>query len=272
METLMNNSELAAYVRNVDLEWDGPRDFKAKYPENDGGLANKKTNELLSLLPNVEYVRVKTDPDCLPLTLDFLARNRAMKLRKLRLPWLGVSLNDVVAYLAIPNLDDLGVDYPSSKQKLQLDILRCREGLPRSALSRLYLGTGFRNISELSLFFTLFTSIKVLALGIPLQDAEVPTGQAPEHEPNLCLSPGSIANMLCPFQDMLVELWLCNQFSSSTETAHDGTRIDLSGFPALKKLTLPPSCLFPSKLPNKAREGVWRLLPPHLETLTVSLL
>ena len=272
MDSLTSKPVLAAYVRNVDLEWDSPREYKAQAPENDDGLANKKTNELLALLPNIEYLRVQTNPDCLPFTPDFLARNRAVKLRKLRLPWLGVSLNDVVAYLAIPNLDNLLVDYPSRKQILQPDILRSREGLPRLTLSQLYLGTGNRRISELSTFLTLFSDIKVLEMGIPLQDTEEHTNQLPISESELGLSPGGIAKMLRPFQDSLVELWLCNDFSHAIEAPHDGTRMDLSSSPSLKKLTLPPSCLFPSKAPNAARGGVWRLLPPKIESLKVSVL
>lgn len=80
MKTLKDNPVLAGLVRDVKLEWSSPDEYGATSPERDDGLANKKSNKLLALLPNVESLRVRNQRDCSPFIPEFLKRNPAPKL------------------------------------------------------------------------------------------------------------------------------------------------------------------------------------------------
>lgn len=51
---------------------------------------------------------------------------------------------------------------------------------------------------------------------------------------------------------------------------YDGTRLDFSSFPILKELHVSPLCFFSPLSLGFSRDGLYKLLPPSLEQLTVS--
>lgn len=271
LEAFKGNPLLASLVRVVVLEWEGPIWHWCLPSKSDEAVSNKKTNELLALLPKIESLEIQTNSDCRAFTPDFLKTNPALNLRKLQLT--GPSnLNHFIEYLKIPSLDDLGVDHPSLFERLRPDVVETRAALARSEVSTLYLGTTHLPLSELSMLLGLFSSIKTLRMGTPFSDAEGDIIRQPEWRNwTFALSPRSVRSLIGQFRHTLVNLWLWNDNYPPRWSSHDRSRLDLSKFEMLRKVHVPSDCFFASHTPDATREGVWRLLPPRLEDLKVNI-
>ena len=268
---MRGNELLAGLVRRVSLVWEMPGAYAKKGPNTDWGICNKKSNELLALLRNIELLRVRCHRKCLPFTLDFLDidRNSAPNLRQFYLPWFGTSFKEIVEYLQIPGLETLYVSFPASV-KLRSDLLEVRRDLQPSDLAKLYLGSSYFPISELSSLLAMLSNLKTLSLGLPFPDAREETVDGVHaSEQKRMLSPVCIGNLLESFRHSLVDLRLWKERHRSAFNVHDGSRLDLSSFEKLRTLNLPSDCLFVSDGPDPSRDGLWKLLPPQLEDLKV---
>ncbi|MCJ1280279.1 hypothetical protein MMC21_008106 [Puttea exsequens] len=263
MYAFKSNSNLASFVRTVYLDWEGPRESNAELPESDEGLANQKTNDLLALLSNMESLWIKTKPDCWTFTPEFLEQNPAPRLRKLRVPWFGVSVNDMFTYMTIPTLRNFGLDYPTRGDGLRPELMdQDRSGITGLELDWLYLGNNHLPFSEMAALLRLCSSIKTLLCTLPgSEDTE-------SRNMKTALSPASMASLLVPFSETLVELNLFHG-RKTTWPGHDGSRLDMSKFEVMRRLEVPASCFFDATTLRDDRRGVWKLLPPRLVLLEV---
>jgi hypothetical protein len=82
------------------------------------------------------------------------------------------------------------------------------------------------------------------------------------------LSPAEILSAILPVQQTLRKLVLCDVYQNYWPI-HDGSRLDLSGFTALKTIKVPSNLLFQAAEADPSRDGVYRLLPRSLEWIKV---
>ena len=262
--TIKFNASLANLIRKVNIkwevEWNSAHSYDEQQQKYDYGICNTRTNKFLALLPNIEALRVETVPICGTFTPDFLVQNPVPRLRQLHLPHLE-SFNDILPFLAIPNLDELSAKYPSWASIYTFDIAKLQ---PKS-LSKLHLGTNLHeSLYYLEHYFSLFTNVRNLRFGLPHVDVRV-------------CSPSSIGVLLDRFKHTLTDLLIWYHRSRRSRDTrdgydgHDGTRLDLSAFAALKNVNLPSDVFFASPIPSASenRSGIWKLLPPSLQSLKV---
>ena len=283
IRTFEINPSLAELVRKLDLRWDmkhRPDDTGegTDPPRSDEGTCNFKTNQLLALLPNIEYLRVRTDHWCWPFVPDFLAHNPVPRLRRLYLQWYVISLHDALPFLAIPNLEQL--------ELYSLDPLRPSKtvepnGPQRKRLSELRLGSLPLPLPSLDVLLSHLTDIKELRLGLPYADPDTEIEIAARWQQSSddiltskMFSPHSVGVTLQSLKFTLTKLWLWNEHYTSNPRKHDGTRLDLSDFRALRKLDVPSDVFFAHRLPvpSDERKGVWALLPSGLEEFKVRIM
>lgn len=106
--------------------------------------------------------------------------------------------------------------------------------------------------------------LKLLSCGLPLKPDQL---DFRHDDATYEVSPASIQTMLGPVAKDLINLSL--SAIGQNRLQYDGTLLDLSNFPSLKKLRISLS-LFMS-LDTPAASGVYRLLPKSLEGLQVSI-
>ena len=274
--TFRSNPSLAESVRITNLNWHGARRIGEKTPEHDSGISNTKSNEILSLLPNIESLSVSTESDCWPFTPDFLTHNPVPNLREIRLPGFGTSFDDVLPLLAIPSIDELVVNHPDTDRPPEAPPV---DNVQRRSLTKLYLGSDSMHLSSLGKYLEHLDGLKGLQIGSPYLDADVneddtsenPTLMEQADEARKMHSPSGVGLLLEPFKTTLNELCLTNSSYGRRPGKHDGTRLDLSEFVNLKRMIVSSDVFFtsPMPLPSEERRGVWALLPPRLETLSV---
>lgn len=118
-------------------------------------------------------------------------------------------------------------------------------------------------------------SLKYLACSIPVpgplepvQSTNPRTRAEPVRIPYV-LSPQSFMPALCCLSQTLTSL--CIHSTGQLWDKYDGTRLDFSNFPILKELKASPLCFFSPRSCGFSRDGLYKLLPPSLEHLNVSL-
>jgi hypothetical protein len=84
------------------------------------------------------------------------------------------------------------------------------------------------------------------------------------------LSPAEVLSVILPVEYTLMKLVLCDVYQNY-RPIHDGSRLDLSGFAALKTIKVPSNLLFQAPEAHPSRDGVFRLLPRSLEWMKVGL-
>ena len=234
-----------------------------------------QANRLLEKLPNLQKLKVVSlYPGTNPFVPTFFQSNPVPRLREVFISQFKTTVNEVALYLARPNLQEMDAwlieplaTFEEATQK-KIEAER-KPGATISVLRLAALDNARLMPSELYKLLSIPSSVKTLYCPIPGREQDT---QSPRPTPRSMaepLSPSSIKYALSPLRDNLTTLLLRD---SAEWPGHDLSRMDLSGFSALQKLSAPSSCFFPSSSPHEPRRGVWKLLPHGLQKLEVSLM
>ena len=260
--SLHENEKIASYVQTVKLQWStGARITK------EDRRTQAQANDLLKKLPNVRTLALKVLGP-LPMAFDheFLDANPLPLLQELNVWDFNTTATHIAKYIVTTpvqrmNVGCLNVHTPLGRKVTDISPSHI------SKLSNLRLGNFHLPISTLSDLLGLTEALKVLTCVIP-RDEEPRTGPL-RTSMRWALSPAAVARALEPVKDTLVELSLGDHMLTSWPS-HDNSRMDLSDFIALRRLSIASSCVFPLPTPErKEREGLWRLLPRGIENINV---
>jgi hypothetical protein len=113
--------------------------------------------------------------------------------------------------------------------------------------------------------------LKTLECGVPNSEQLPVTNRKKYLQINL--SPAEILSAITPVYRTLTTLALCDVYQGyqGYQFIHDGSRLDLSGFLALKAIKIPSNLLFQTPEAHPSRDGIYKLLPRSLEWIKVSL-
>lgn len=178
-------------------------------------------------------------------------------------------MKTVNKYLSLPRLEKLTIGSQVLRTFDEVDAT-----IQHSSLRILDLGGGHYHIPLETLCAIFKSHPKITSFRGPLFGTRKynPDYHCTQLEP--LLSPLRISHALVPLQNSLeqLQLLLCRCLYNWPGRTHDGTRMDLSMKNNLRILQCPSKCFFPPHVDGVApsRAGLYMLLPPNLEELTVS--
>lgn len=262
LRSVKENPDIGPLIAEVEFQWEVVLE-----EINSVEMAN----QLLKTLPNLKTLviqakRWQISIDSYP---HFLEVNSMLMLKDVTLFDKQLTTNTVNRYLSLPHLQKLAIRCGLNGSYEEVD-----ETLHNSSLRVLDLSGGYHTRAEIvhaifkshskitSFYGTLFGTEKY-------SEYSRTSGYIAS-----LLSPVEISDTMAPLQNSLerLELQLC--VCKWIDRGHDGTRMDLSMMNNLRILQCPSKCFFPPQVGGVApsRAGLYKLLPPNLEELTVSSL
>lgn len=266
--TLVERPDIGSEIASFDFSWES----------QERGLETT-LQRILALMPHLNCLQLTGpfDPfDFMPaVELDFLNGYLSPSLTSLTLKnRCTFSLDSILDILALPNLTRLDIDCyhedrhsehnPLSSKKNDVNDLNAASLVPLSLCIGSDAGTincmspdSFRSILQkrpnVVKFEAIFPGMK--------QDSPF----AKPHEQTF--SPRTFVHRISSISSTLIELRI--DPASGYWFPIDGSRLDLSSFPQLTKLSVPSECYFIAQLPSPSRCGIWKLLPRSLVTFEI---
>ncbi|MCJ1318340.1 hypothetical protein MMC15_003668 [Xylographa vitiligo] len=243
MRTLKHAPSPAPLVRHLELTL--PKGVAESYT---------RANALLRRLSGLTTLRISASRARTAFTPTFLAEVLLPELASLTVEDPQLSIPVLVSWLVSPALRSLTAPllrFPAQPPDMPPPLM------PPSPLAALNLGTTHVPLASLVALLDRMPRLERLSLAVP----GLPTAY----------SPAAIAGGLDPVRASLRVLDVCSGVPPMEDLAHDGSRLDLSAFGALREVNVPAGCLFATKRPaRKGRDGVGALLPGSLEVLQIS--
>jgi len=262
--TVTERTSLGRLILNLDLRW------------NKGGLNSPPPpslyeciNRLLRKLPSVRLFHFSFSGAVSVISrfrFDLLDAAFMSRLHEFSNSHDSSSLSNIAKLIQLKSIESISLS--GSDEDIIIDTLpTALQAGPKSSLLRLELEFGIYIPAEvLHCLLSLTPGLKKLSCNIPGSKL-----QPKSPHPPTVLSPGNLCQILEPIERTLTTLRLREGFNTNW-SAHDGSRLDLSQFRALKHLTVIGKCFFAARGPSPSRSGLFQLLPLHLETLRVSCL
>ena len=171
LNTLMSSPELASLVHRITLWWANSWHMGIRSTYYDPSIENKKRNELLAMLPNIETLDIATYAGSSILSLASLDCNPAPFLRKMRLLNIETRLDDVYRCMSVlPTLTSFGVESTFMSRGLSRRI-RNQSAVDRvrTQISALFLGRSHIAWEDVATFLALCPDTKVLMFTLPAE-------------------------------------------------------------------------------------------------------
>ena len=269
--TLENQPDLGANTRSLRLKWG----CDTQWHDTDKAAAEERANRLLSLTPNIRNLDIQNysrkcspyaPPAHLLLNLNLLKDIITLDPRS--------TVHEVTQLMQVPNLQNLEVEFMDVRMTPKAQSTTGSETSPlASHLTRLILAReSHLEPSALYFLLTIASNIKSLSINLPgLQSQEAPMRGRRQREARMLekLSPARVSTCLRPIRETLVELDLIDVGMRWPD--HDGSRLDLSGFISMKKISLCAACVFVPDGSWDGRKGLGELLPKTVEDIVVTM-
>ena len=193
-----------------------------------------------------------------------MCQNYFPELRHASIALAHVSVTQIVRFLNLPNLRNLEVRYDSDSHHLlglanEHKITTCVERF------HAYIGP-LHPMTMQAVIASARSTLTSLNVMMPGRTTHIYNG-SPGVQMLDAFSPKSMRAMLQPVRATLRTLAL--QADAMLWPSHDGSILDLGHFVSLKNVKLSSLFLFRFGSSARDRNGVWRLLPPSIEKLSV---
>ena len=263
LRTVNERPSLALLIRKLELCW-----VKNNFDSEPPSAFYSCINELLTKLPNVFSFKFESSGSINVISRIQLDRFDSVfmsRLRKLANTSDSSSISNIAKLIQLQNMESIWLW--GSDEDIIIDASPATlQAKPNVSLRRIRFGPNIYVPAEVLRFMiTLTPALRQLMCNFP-----GPNRYSVGPDVSTIASPGSLRLMLAPAQYSLTDLSILegtkNEFSG-----HDGTRLDLSNFSALRCLTVKSKCFFKAKGPDGSRNRVFELLPRSLRVLAVSL-
>lgn len=271
LRTLNYHPDLAVHTRSIRLKWscDSP------WVHVDRNAANSRADNLLRLIPNIRSLDIQNNSyKCSPFAPPLPLLLKLTQLSEVTTSDPKCTAYEVAQFMQLPNIQELTVHFMDVQSRIHgLNSAKQDDGASRSRLTRLALPKDSHlPPSELRFLLTVSSSITMLSCNIPgLEPREQAMRRSRARAALMrdVLSPARSLESLSPVRGTLVELDLID--AGVGWPGHDASRLDLSGFERLKRLSLSAACLFVPHGSWGGRKGLWQLLPKTAEKIHVNL-
>ena len=258
---------LASFVRSMSISWS---ESSAKLHDH--------IESLLSRLTALRVLEVRNSSDHASFNHSFLGINPMNQLTKVTLNDTNLTIEGLAQYFFLENVQHLAALWLRNPVPPTFDLLGYAQvewrlpSLPgrrihgSSPVTYLDLGPIF-HLPEVVLKEILFWPKTLRRLRSTLPGQDDPGRFGVSKQLLTTLSPESISRALAPTRETLEDLELID--TGCEWPGHDQTKMDLSDFAALRKISVPSTCFFKNLTYGVKREGMYLLLPRSLVDLRV---
>lgn len=267
LQTLAVKPEFALHVHSLDLTWyclSGFNDFELD-AETDLRVGLSMMDKLLQNVRSLRYLRYSAPlygSDYFEPT--FLSKNKMRSLTEVVIMETSTIYYVIVAFMRLERIKTLTVGNVIRRSRSEMSLSNSdHHNLGSSPINSLILG-GTMSPEDICSFCSIARQLKCLSFGF-LYSAE-PRNWAI----GTVLRPSLFSWAISPSKQSLESLEIQSDRFEALDI--DRTRLDLNDFWSLRTLTLPSNFIFTTAVDDPSRDGLWKLLPPQLEHLKVSLL
>ncbi|KAL3422711.1 hypothetical protein PVAG01_06867 [Phlyctema vagabunda] len=269
LRTLQNRPEFSLLVRSVLVH-------SLDYSES----TQQTIDAIIQMLKNVRYLKLWIARKETPLSPVILEGGLLSHLSELHTGITRINISEIFDFLTLPSARTLTV------QKLSLPVtvedLEQLRNL-RSPITELSLCAGQKygfppfhlRLSTIDGLLRCTSRLQKISFMIPTShDAyEGPSVDLSSYRLMCELSPVKLSQALHSIASTLTELDIKSR--SETWDRHDGSKLNLKDFVALKRVSIPSRLVFPSPVPltvddGQSRAGLYKLLPSTLENMRIN--
>ena len=268
LRTATERPNLVAVIQKLELQW-----LKDTYKVTPPQALYECINSLLRRLPAIWSLRFEYAGSINLISRFDLGRLDAKfmsRLRKLYNRSDSSSLSKIVSLIQLKSIESIYLLGSDENIIVDTQPLDCKAH-PNHSLSGLRLKYDVSIPPQvLRYVLTLTPALRELRCNFPAYRIRADPGpDNPGSHQSSELSPKELACTLRSVERTLTRLTLTEGARMAWST-HDGSRLDLSEFSALKYLSLKSKCFFTTTDPDGSRKGVFELLPSCLEKLEVT--
>lgn len=248
LRSMEENPEISRLIVDLELSWDNPVNEEVEMADH-----------LLANLPNLRTLVFQQTHMKQAFEPRFFEINPMINLRKVSLIGDKLLIGTVNKYMNLPRLEQMSINSPLIGTLKQVDDLQHNSAVRTLVLEGVYQVTPKAMHSLLKLHPGI-TALRAQYFGT-YHEAKMRSS---------LLSPLQNSLALISLKDSLENLQIGGDWA---HRHHDGTRMDLSTMTSLRFLNCHSMCYFPpDTITGKTllRVGLYKLLPPNIEEVTVS--